>query len=112
MIKEEDKGTTTRLGVAKEALNVDSRAISAEEADSKKPIVCKDRNIDLQLDLEKTTDRDGATANVGANNKLHQNVQKQPPPQPGSDKAGSAGRCPFSNTSLVLVEVGLLLIQC
>lgn len=92
LIKEEDKGTI-RLG-AKEAVNVESKAIPVEEADSKKPIVGKDRNIGLQLDLEKATDRDAATANV-ASNKLHQHVSKQTS-QPGSEKTGSAGRFPIS----------------
>lgn len=103
LIKEEDKGAT-RLGGNKEVVNVESKAIP-EENDSKKPIVGKDRNIDLQLDLEKTTDRDGA-------NKLHQHVPKQPP-QPGCEKAGS-GRFPFqiSSPSLVLVPKGLLLTEC
>ena len=90
LINEDDKGTI-RLGGAKEALNVESKAIPAEEADSKNPIACKDRNFDLQLDLVKTIDRDGP-------NKLHQHVQKQLP-QPSSEKAGSAGRFPFSNPS-------------
>lgn len=92
LIKEEDKGAI-RLG-AKEVVNVESKAIPVEEADSKKPIVGKDRNIGLQLDLEKTTDRDAATANV-VTNKLHQHVPKQTP-QLGSEKTGSAGRFPFS----------------
>lgn len=116
LIKEEDKGTI-RLG-SKEVVNVESKVIPAEEADSKKPIVCKDnRNIDLQHDLEKTTDRDGATANVGAN-KLHQHVPKQPL-QPGSEKPGSAGRFPFFKSHSPLSSLSLsgfapkgFLIQC
>ncbi|XP_022930230.1 protein TIME FOR COFFEE-like isoform X2 [Cucurbita moschata] len=88
LIKEEDKGTT-RLGT-KEVVNVESKAIAAEEGDdSKKPIVCKDGKVDLQLDLEKTTGRDCTTANVVDANKFPQYVLKHPPPQLGSEKAGS-----------------------
>ena len=120
LIKEEDKGTT-RLG-SKEVVNVESKAIAAEEGDdSKKPIVCKDGKVDLQLDLEKTTGRDCATANVVDANKFPQYVLKHPPPQPGSEKAGS-GACKFhfSNPSTsILSSLSLsglvqkwLLIQC
>ena len=65
-----------------ETVNVESeksKIVAVEEAESRKPVVApKERNIDLQLDLEKT-DRDSGNASVSGNNKshFHHNVQKQ-----------------------------------
>ncbi|KAK9933364.1 hypothetical protein M0R45_020563 [Rubus argutus] len=51
-------------------------AVVVEETEVKKPVVgSKERNIDLQLDLEKT-DRDSGNAGFSGN-KLHQHVTKQ-----------------------------------
>ena len=64
-----------------------STVATVEEAESKKlqqpTVVAKERNIDLQLDLEKT-DRDPAAITAGGvtGNKLHQHVPRQQPPAP------------------------------
>ena len=55
-----------------------------------KPVVnpSKERNIDLQLDLE-TSDRDSGTV-TGSGNKMHHHVvQKQLQQQPSTEKAGN-----------------------
>ena len=76
MVKEGDK----RVKIGKEDVNVEaednnSKAKSiAEEAESHKPVVNKERNIDLLLDLERS-DRDSGTGSVSAN-KLNHHVQK------------------------------------
>ena len=78
-VKEDEKVVKT-IG-KEETVNVESekpKIVAVEEAESHKPVVAaKERNIDLQLDLEKT-DRDSGTANVSGNNKshFHHNVQK------------------------------------
>lgn len=46
-----------------------------EESESPKPVVGKERNIDLPLDLEKS-DQDSGTVSLNGN-KLQQHVQKQ-----------------------------------
>ncbi|XWS13619.1 hypothetical protein CRYUN_Cryun36dG0053400 [Craigia yunnanensis] len=77
MVKEDDK----RVKIVKEEVNVEAEDNNnnkakpiAEEAESNKPVVNKERNIDLQLDLEKS-DRDSGTGSVSAN-KLNHHVQK------------------------------------
>ena len=78
-VKEDEKVVKT-IG-KEETVNVESekpKIVAVEEAESHKPVVAaKERNIDLQLDLEKT-DRDSGTASVSGNNKshFHHNVQK------------------------------------
>lgn len=75
MTREDDK--VVKFGKEEHA-NVETEKCKAavEEAEFKKPIVgSKERNIDLQLDLEKT-DRDSGTA-CFSGNKLHHNVAKQ-----------------------------------
>ena len=73
-----------------------SATSTVEESESKKlPAVVgnKERNIDLQLDLEKTdVIRENVSVGVGGN-KLHQLAlprqhQQQPPPQPNNEKPG------------------------
>ena len=79
-VKEDEKVVKT-IG-KEETVNVESekpKIVAVEEAESHKPVVApKERNIDLQLDLEKT-DRDSGNASVSGNNKshFHHNVQKQ-----------------------------------
>nr|POF27326.1 udp-glycosyltransferase 73c6 [Quercus suber] len=76
----EDEKVVKAIG-KEETVNVESekpKIVAVEEAESHKPVVApKERNIDLQLDLEKT-DRDSGTASVSGNNKshFHHNVQK------------------------------------
>ena len=50
----------------------------AEQGELEKPVVSKERNIDLQLDLEKL-DRDMGTDSSLSGNKSNQPIQKQPP---------------------------------
>jgi hypothetical protein len=82
MVKEDEKALKT----GKENMNVEPEEkktkVTGEEVESQKPIV--NRNIDLQLDLEKA-DRDSATVTV-SRNKLLQHVQKQQ--QPNIEKIG------------------------
>ena len=89
MVKEGDK----RVKIGKEDVNVEaednnSKAKSiAEEAESHKPVVNKERNIDLLLDLERS-DRDSGTGSVSAN-KLNHHVQKLlQHQQPSMEKTG------------------------
>ncbi|CAK7327020.1 unnamed protein product [Dovyalis caffra] len=76
MVKEDDKA----LKVGKEEMNVEpvdkKKKVTGEEVESRKP---KERNIDLQVDLEKA-DRDRAAVTV-SRNKLLQHVQQQPNPE-------------------------------
>ena len=70
MVKEDVK----RVKIGKEDVNMEAEGSNkkakpiAEEAESHKPVVNRERNIDLQLDLEKSD-------SVGAN-KLNHHVQK------------------------------------
>lgn len=81
MVKEDEKVVKiVKEDVAVEGERKKAKTI-AEESESQKPVVGKERNIDLQLDLEKS-DRDSGTSSVNGN-KLQQHVQKQqqqPPP--------------------------------
>ncbi|KAI9390211.1 hypothetical protein POPTR_008G151200v4 [Populus trichocarpa] len=78
MVKEDEKALKT----GKENMNVEPEEkrtkVTGEEVESQKPIVNEERNIDLQLDLEKA-DRDSATV-TASRNKLLQHVQKQQQP--------------------------------
>ncbi|XP_044499764.1 protein TIME FOR COFFEE isoform X2 [Mangifera indica] len=67
----------------------------AEESESQKPVVVKERNIDLQLDLEKS-DRDGGTVSLNGN-KLQQHVHKQQQHSPPSapEKNAQSTSLPF-----------------
>ncbi|XVF38191.1 hypothetical protein REPUB_Repub20aG0078600 [Reevesia pubescens] len=93
--KEDDK----RVKIGKEHVNVeaednDKRAKPiAEEAESHKRVVNKERNIDLQLDLEKS-DRDSCTGSLSAN-KLNHPVQKLQHQQPSIDKTAQSGSFPL-----------------
>ena len=74
-IKPTVKGDAKALKIDKEeTTNVETEKAktTVEEAESKKP---KERNIDLQLDLEKT-DRDSGTVSLSGN-KLPHHVPKQ-----------------------------------
>ncbi|GLT76824.1 hypothetical protein SLA2020_484600 [Shorea laevis] len=93
-LKEDDRGVKT----SKEETNAEGEdrkraKIIAEEAESQKPAVNRDRAIDLQLDLEKS-DRDGSVAGLHAN-KLSQHVQKQQHQQTSTEKTGQAGSLPL-----------------
>ncbi|KAJ0093186.1 hypothetical protein Patl1_25394 [Pistacia atlantica] len=80
MVKEDEKVVKIAKDVVVEDEQKKAKTI-AEESESQKPVVGKERIIDLQLDLEKS-DRDSGTASVNGN-KLQQHVQKQqqqPPP--------------------------------
>ena len=76
MVKEDD----IKVKIGKEDVNVEAEDSNkkakpiSEEAESLKPVSNKERNIDLQLDLEKS-DRDSGTGSVSAN-KLNHHVQK------------------------------------
>uniref|UniRef100_A0A2P2MG54 Protein TIME FOR COFFEE n=1 Tax=Rhizophora mucronata TaxID=61149 RepID=A0A2P2MG54_RHIMU len=87
MIKEGEKA----LKIGKEDINVEPEEkkakLMAEEVESQKPIVNKERNIDLQLDLEKT-DGDSGIVTVSGN-KSQQNVQKLQQQQPITERTGS-----------------------
>lgn len=88
MIKEDAKALkigreeTANLEPEKvKAINNTITTTTVEDAESKKqPTIGKERNIDLQLDLEKT-DRDAT-----AGNKLHQHVPRQPPVQQANNE--------------------------
>ena len=80
MIKEDAKAL--KIGREESSVNVEPEKTKAStttitpvevEAESKKPSVGKERNIDLQLDLEKTDTRDGGAVGVSGN-RLHQHI--------------------------------------
>lgn len=88
LVNEDDK----RMKIGKEDVNVEvednnkKAQPSAEEADSQKPVVNKERNLDLQLDLEKS-DRDSGSRSVSGN-KLNHHVQKLHHQHPIVEKTG------------------------
>lgn len=90
MVMEDEKTVKTSKEEAVNVVKEKAKTVAAEETDSQKPaVVHKDRNIDLQLDLEKT-DRDSGTASVSGN-KLHHHVQKHPQPHPAnSERSGNS----------------------
>ncbi|XP_022721738.1 protein TIME FOR COFFEE-like isoform X3 [Durio zibethinus] len=94
-VKEGDKG----VKIGKEDVNVegeDNNKVKpiAEEDESLKPVVNKERNIDLQLDLERS-DRDCGTASVNAN-KLNHHVQMlQQHQHPSTEKTVQSGSLPL-----------------
>jgi hypothetical protein len=89
-VKEDEK--VVKLGNKEEIVNVESekaKIIAVDEAESHKPVVTtKERNIDLQLDLEKT-DRDSGTASISGSNKLNHHVQKQQSQHTHNEKIGN-----------------------
>ena len=89
MVKEDEKALKT----GKEGMNVEPEEkktkVTGEEVESQKPIINKERNIDLQLDLEKA-DRDSPTVTVSRNKPL-QHVQKQQQ-QPNIEKIGKKNK--------------------
>ncbi|KAL4387567.1 hypothetical protein GQ457_09G019080 [Hibiscus cannabinus] len=65
----------------------------AEEAESHNPVLNNERNINLQLDLDKS-DRDSGTGSVCAN-KFNHHSQKQQHQQPDSEKSAQSGALPL-----------------
>lgn len=98
MVKEDEKV----VKMVKEDVAVDGEQKKvktiAEESESQKPVVVKERNIDLQLDLEKS-DRDGATVSLNGN-KLQQHVHKQQQHSPPSAPEKN-GKLTFSSLSFL-----------
>ncbi|XP_039033988.1 protein TIME FOR COFFEE-like isoform X2 [Hibiscus syriacus] len=93
-VKEDD----TRVKIGKEDVNVDADNNSkhkpiAEEVKSHNPVVNSERNINLQLDLEKS-DRDSGTGSVCAN-KFNHHAQKQQHQQPDIEKSAQSGALPL-----------------
>lgn len=89
-IKEDEKA----VKMVKDDANVEAEENKAktktEESESQKPVVAvKERNIDLQLDLEKN-ERDSATGSLTSNKLHHVQKQQQQQQQPTSvpEKAG------------------------
>lgn len=86
------KDDATAVKTVKEDTSVEAEVkkvkTTVEESESQKPVVSKERNIDLQLDLEKS-DRDSGTGSL-TGNKINQHVQKQhhQQPQPVPEKTG------------------------
>ena len=103
-VKEDEKAV--KLGNKEEIVNVESekaKIIAVDEAESHKPVVTtKERNIDLQLDLEKT-DRDSGTASISGSNKLNHHVQKQQSQHTHNEKIG--------NFNFFMIWVAILLEQ-
>ena len=102
MVKEDEKA----LKVVKEDINVEpvekKTKVTGEEVESQKPLVNKERNIDLQLDLGKA-DRDSATVTT-SRNKLLQHVQQQP----NTEKIGKKKIADFSSSFFKLRTVVLV----
>lgn len=88
-VKGEDKAVKMGKDVNVEPQEKKTEVV-AEEIESHKPnvILNKERNFDLQLDLEKS-DKDSGVVS-GSGSKAHQHVQKQlQQQQPNTDKAGN-----------------------
>lgn len=87
VVKEDEKAVKIFKEEAVNVENEKAKSLAAEEAQSQTPVVVrKERNIDLQVDLEKT-DRDSGTASVSGN-KLHHHVQKQQPQHASTERSG------------------------
>ncbi|KAE8726432.1 protein TIME FOR COFFEE-like isoform X3 [Hibiscus syriacus] len=89
-VKKDDK----RVKIGKEDVNVDADNNKkpkpiAEEAESHNPVLNSERNINLELDLEKS-DRDSGTGSVCAN-KCNHHAQKQQHQQPDIEKSAQSG---------------------
>ncbi|KAL5785510.1 hypothetical protein ACOSQ2_007902 [Xanthoceras sorbifolium] len=95
VVKEDERAVKTVNEDASVEVEVKKVKNTAEESESQKPVVIKERNIDLQLDLEKS-DRDSGTGSL-TGNKINQHVQKQhhqqPPPIP--EKTGQSNSLPL-----------------
>ncbi|MBA0651614.1 hypothetical protein Goklo_018924 [Gossypium klotzschianum] len=95
LVNEDDK----RMKIGKGDVNVEVKdnnkkaQPSAEEADSQKPLVNKERNLDLQLDLEKS-DRDSGSGSVSGN-KLNHHVLKLHHQHPSVEKTAHSGSLPL-----------------
>ncbi|GMI69951.1 TIME FOR COFFEE [Hibiscus trionum] len=92
-VKEDGKS----VKVGKEDVNVEADdnknpKLIAEEAESHNPVLKNERNINLQLDLEKS-DRDSGTGSVCAN-KFNHHAQKQHQ-QPDAEKSAQSGALPL-----------------
>lgn len=110
MTREDDKalkfGKEDPANVKTDKSNKAAAAV-VEETEFKKPVVgSKERNIDLQLDLEKT-DRDSGNAGFSGN-KLHQHVTKQ---QQNTEKSGML-ICISLSLPLPLSFLGLICLGC
>lgn len=77
MIKEDAKalkiGREESANVEPEKTKATTTTIPVEEAESKKPAVGKEKNVDLQVELEKSDARDSSSVGVSGN-KLHQHI--------------------------------------
>lgn len=94
VVKEDDKAVKICKEEAVNLENEKAKSLAAEEAQSQTPVVArKERNIDLQVDLEKT-DRDSGTASVSGN-KFHHHVQKQQPQHGSTERTGISTRSFF-----------------
>ncbi|OAY27929.1 protein TIME FOR COFFEE isoform X3 [Manihot esculenta] len=94
-VKEEDKAVKMGKDVNVEPQEKKTEVV-AEEIESHKPnvILNKERNFDLQLDLEKS-DKDSGVVS-GSGSKAHQHVQKQlQQQQPNTDKAAQSNSLPL-----------------
>ncbi|XP_021636853.2 protein TIME FOR COFFEE isoform X4 [Hevea brasiliensis] len=92
-VKDDDKAVKIGKDVNMEREEKRTKVV-AEEAECHKPVVIanKERNIDLQLDLEKP---DGVIV-AGSGNKVHQDVQKQQQQQqPHTEKAAQSNSLPL-----------------
>lgn len=96
------KDDTKAVKAVKEDTGVEAELVkvklTAEESESQKPVATKERNIDLQLDLEKSGDRDSGTG-ASAGNKINQHVPKQQhnhQPSSVTEKAGEFNYLFFS----------------
>ncbi|XP_021691913.2 protein TIME FOR COFFEE isoform X2 [Hevea brasiliensis] len=92
-VKEDDKSLKIGKDVCVEPEEKKTKLV-AEDVESHKPNASKERNIDLQLDLEKS-DRDSGVV-TGSGNKLHHHVQKQQQQQqPNTEKAAQSSSLPL-----------------
>jgi hypothetical protein len=111
VVKDDEKAMKTCKEEVVNVENEKAKSLAAEEAQSQTPVVArKERNIDLQVDLEKT-DRDSGTASVSGNNKFHHHVQKQQPQHGSTERTGISTRSFFSLLSfgkILLAELSFL----
>ncbi|XP_059434987.1 protein TIME FOR COFFEE isoform X2 [Corylus avellana] len=95
VVKEDDKAVKICKEEAVNLENEKAKSLAAEEAQSQTPVVArKERNIDLQVDLEKT-DRDSGTVSVSGNNKFHHHVQKQQPQHGSTERTAQTSPLPL-----------------
>lgn len=102
MVKDDEK----EVKIVKDDASVEAEEKKAksiaEESESQKPVVVKERNIDLHLDLEKS-ERDSGTGSL-TGNKLHQQGQRQQaqPPLTVPEKTGNIKVLSSINFSFLL----------